>query len=423
MARTVSFPTDSIDFEVLSEAETVSFRTRNLCLPHTGGQALVPGPVFPSSEIVQTISPPATARPGLPCGPDGSDATDRVRFIRNYLASRFPDDPLTHELMALPIRPSSAKTYQSHWQEFMSFLGHEGVTSLSQCTLRLVAKFLTHLYRKGLIASTVANYRTALSVPLRTVLNIDLLDPAVSALIRAMSLRRPARPLTVPSWNLQTVLDHLEGLPANVSFDDSLARAAFLVLLCTGWRISELHACVKLSDYCLITHEGKLRIRPHEAFLAKNELSHSRWPHSYIEPLFDSDGSRSRLCPVNSMQLYLNCCENTSVGPLFTSRSGSPLTVFQLSRLICRLVLKADPEAKVKVHDIRKFASSLSLMQCMDVKGLMNAMRWKSSSAFFRHYLSITARPTQPVAIPSGVMSPDEDLDDPPAGPSTEHSV
>ena len=75
-------------------------------------------------------------------------------------------------------------------------------------------------------------------------------------MIHAMSLRRPARPLTAPSWNLQTVLDYMEGLPAHISFDDALTRAAFLVLLCTGWRISELQACVKLSDYCLITHEG-----------------------------------------------------------------------------------------------------------------------------------------------------------------------
>ena len=179
---------------------------------------------------------------------------------------------------------------------------------------------------------------------------------------------------------------------------------------------------MKLSEYCLITHEGKLRIRPHEAFLAKNELSHSRWPHSYIDPLFNPDGSRSKLCPVNNVQLYLNCTEPTSAGPLFTSRSGTPLTVFQLSRLICRIVLKADPAAKVKVHDIRKFASSLSLMQCMDVKDLLNAMRWKSSSAFFRHYLSITARPSHTVAIPSGVLSPDAVLDDPQAGPTAEAS-
>ena len=76
------------------------------------------------------------------------------------------------------------------------------------------------------------------------------------------------------------------------------------------------------------------------------------------------------------MQLYLNISEPQSVGPLFTSRSGTPLTVFMLSRLICRIVLKGDPAAKVKVHDIRKFASSLSLMQLMDVKDLLGAMRW-----------------------------------------------
>ena len=61
----------------------------------------------------------------------------------------------------------------------------------------------------------------------------------------------------------------------HIAYDDTLARAAFLVLLCTGWCISELQACVKLSDYCCITQDGKHRIRPHEALLAKNELSHS----------------------------------------------------------------------------------------------------------------------------------------------------
>ena len=66
------------------------------------------------------------------------------------------------------------------------------------------------------------------------------------------------------------------------------------------------------------------------------------------------------LCPVNNIQLYLNCSEPLSVGPLFTSRSGTPLTVFMLSRLICRIVLKAVPASRIKVLDIQKFASSFS---------------------------------------------------------------
>ena len=149
----------------------------------------------------------------------------------------------------------------------MAFLRREGVVSLSQCTLRHAVKFLTLIFKeKGIIASTVAHYRTALSFPLRMALNIDLLNPAMSAMLRAMSLRRPSRPLAAPSWILQHVLDSLEGLPARISHDDSLARAAFLVLLYTSWRISELQACVMLSDCCLFTPDGGLRIGPHMAF-------------------------------------------------------------------------------------------------------------------------------------------------------------
>ena len=86
--------------------------------------------------------------------------------------------------------------------------------------------------------------------------------------------------------------------------------------------------------------------------------------------------------------------------------------------LSLRLVLKGDPDAKVKVHDIRKFASSPSLMQLMDVKDLINAMRWKSALAFFRHYLTLTSRPLQPVLVPGGPILSEVDIDDPQPGPS-----
>ena len=238
-----------------------------------------------------------------------------------------------------------------------------------------------------------------------------------------MSLRRPARPLTAPSWNLLAVLVYMEGLPAHISFDDALAHAALRVPLCTGCRMSECQACVTLSDHCLITHEGYIRIRPHEAFLARNVLSHSRRPHSFIGPLFNSDGSRSVLYPVNNLQLHLICSEPLSVGPLFTSRSGTPLTVLMLSHLIYRLSQRVDPTPQVKVRDKRRFASSLSLLHCMDVKILLNAVRWKGSSAFFRRCLSLTSRPTRSVAIPCGVVTPDCDLVDPQAGPSGEASA
>ena len=77
-----------------------------------------------------------------------------------------------------------------------------------------------------------------------------------------------------------------------------------------------------------------------KAFLAKNELSHSRWPHSTIEPLFNADGSRFKLFAVKNMELYLTVSRPKSVGTLFTSRNE---TIFLLSKFICRLVLKSLP--------------------------------------------------------------------------------
>ena len=147
------------------------------------------------------------------------------------------------------------------------------------------------------MASTVAHYRYALSVPLRRVLKIDILNPGVFDLIKAMALLRPSKPFTAPSWNLQKVLDFLEGLTSRISYVDTRGRAAFLLLLCTGWRVSELHACVKLSKYCSESPDGSLCLRHHEIFLTKNELSQVRWPHTTINPLVISNKT-SRLCSV-----------------------------------------------------------------------------------------------------------------------------
>ena len=80
---------------------------------------------------------------------------------------------------------------------------------------------------------------------------------------------------------------------------------------------------------------------------------------------------------------------------MFIRSDGKDLSIHQLSTIVCRLILHGDP-----VHDIRKFAASLSFIQCMDVKELLKSIAWKSPAAFFRHYLIPTSRPLITVAIP-----------------------
>ena len=106
-----------------------------------------------------------------------------------------------------------------------------------------------------------------------------------------------------------------------------------------------MQACVRLSDYCLITQDGGLL---HQTIYGFSSLicviSFSLATHSCIGPLFSSIGSSPGPCPGRDI---LTFSEPLSVGPL--SRLDTPLTVFMLSRLLCRIVLMVDPATKMDV--------------------------------------------------------------------------
>ena len=117
----------------------------------------------------------------------------------------------------------------------------------------MAISFLSHLFHvKKLKPSTVSHYRSALSRPLKEYFNIDLTCNTVHSLLRGMKIRRPHEPSPKPQWNLGRVLSLLES-QASSSETHSLRRTVFLLLLATGWRISEIHACVRDKDYCRIS--------------------------------------------------------------------------------------------------------------------------------------------------------------------------
>ena len=48
-------------------------------------------------------------------------------------------------------------------------------------------------------------------------------------------------------------------------------------------------------------------------------------------------------------------------------------------------------------------------MDSMDIKDLLHSMHWKSSAAFYRHYMFATTTPNKTVAIPGRCIRPDDD--------------
>ena len=126
-------------------------------------------------------------------------------------------------------------------------------------------------YDKALRLSTITHYRFTLSLPLQLKWGIDLRVPEINQLLRAMRIQRPKAITTAPSWKLSSVLNFLEKGTEPTSEVMVLRKAAFLVLLAIGWRISKLHECVREEEFCRFSENSTLTIRPHPSSLAKNE--------------------------------------------------------------------------------------------------------------------------------------------------------
>ena len=182
-----------------------------------------------------------------------------------------------------------------------------------------------------------------------------------------------------------------------------MRKAAFLILLATGWRISELQACVRDAELCKFTERSSLIIRPHPLFLAKNECR-KRMSFREIKPLRDEDtDAPSKLCPVAALRAYLELTETTTSGNLFLTPNNheKPMGVQQLGSHIKTLITSADPNSKVKVHEVRKYAASHSLAETMVIGDLVSNFNWSSPAVFYKYYFMQTETLSKPVSLPT----------------------
>ena len=201
----------------------------------------------------------------------------------------------------------------------------------------------------------------AITEPLKLGFSIDLHDKGGSNLIKDMKTGRPSKTPKIPQWSLNKVLNFLVQLPNAISTEMTLMKCSFLLMLATGWRVSELNACTRDPNYCKIIN-GKLWITPNPLFLAKNEAPDKRRPPKIIEPLLMEDGKPSCLCPVEAFKQYIKKSSKFKAGNLWIHpNSSQSLQVTQLGNLICKLIKKANPGLEATVHELRKFAASYAL--------------------------------------------------------------
>ena len=253
--------------------------------------------------------------------------------------------------------------------------------------------------------STVQHYKLALSESLRA-LGVEIKIPDFSKLMKAMEIERPRRPSTNPQWSLNTVLRYIDELQEPLSELQLLRKASFLLLLATGYRISELHACEREGDFCRFLENGSLSIRPRSGFLAKNEHPKRPWGTKVVKPLILPDGKISNLCPVATLRKYLDFSKSRKGRDMFLppSEEYKSLTIKKLSYHICSLIVEADPDTKARVKDVRAYAASFSLEQTMLLGQLIHEIGWSSAVMFFKHYCVPVETLDRAVALPVRVQ-------------------
>ena len=328
--------------------------------------------------------------------------TSRVEVLKMAYRKRFPDCDAAVNLMATPLRKNLIRDYQHKWTSFLGFLRINGIT-FNQVTVSSVLRFFTYLFhQKHFKPGTVAHYKTALTVPLKEYFNIDLKETAFSELLRGMWLQRPNIPHPAPAWSLNKVLNFIEALTEPIEETMLLRKTAFLLLLSTGWRISELHACVRNKEFCRFSENSSLFIRPHPSFLAKNELPYRRWSFKEIKILKLADGSTSKLCPVTALRRYLSLSSDRTTGDLLLTPGNhqKKLTIHQLTTQVCSLILQADHTTKSNVHDIRAYAASFAFAEGMLVGDLVSAINWSSPAVFYKFYFTQTEPMERPLSLP-----------------------
>ena len=200
-------------------------------------------------------------------------------------------------------------------------------------------------------------------------------------------------------WSLNRVLSHLDTLDMSIEFN-LLRKSAFLLLLATGWRISELHACVRDQEHCRFTTAQSLVLRPHSSFLAKNGHTNRLKPKE-ISILRDAKGNISNICPVTTLRRYLDLNRDSKNSLFLHTKFDKELTVKGLNSAICSIIRDAEPEAKARAHDIRRMAASLSFLKDMNIGDLTEEFNWSSPAVFYKHYFMAVSLPDRPIAIPS----------------------
>ena len=137
-----------------------------------------------------------------------------------YLREKLSGSSLSEEASRLFLaswRAKSNQSYDSHFRKWISWCSERGSNPVSG-PIAEVANFLADLYEQGYQSRSLNAFRSAISSVHDRVDGVEVgKHPMVTRLLKGAFHDRPPLPRYIATWNVQSMLDYLEGLGTNTS--------------------------------------------------------------------------------------------------------------------------------------------------------------------------------------------------------------
>ena len=249
--------------------------------------------------------------------------SSRVETLRAILRAKGHSREAAN-MMSRCLRESSQQVYESHWSRFVAFCRTKR-WHVFRVRSHHFNTYMMHLFRDGLLPSTIISHRTSVVSVLRHWVYDPAADPHIKLLVKAFRLERPVQCRIMPKWDLHLVLLSLmrplftsQSEEDGESSDDVIPlkwrtfKCVFLLALASARRRSYLQALSIAPGRCVFARGNTQRqlvvsLLPEPGFLAKNQqrTQATEWiTVPGIAHLNPTELERM-LCPVRQLKLYI----------------------------------------------------------------------------------------------------------------------
>lgn len=290
-------------------------------------------------------------------------------------------------LLVASVAPNTLKAYNTGLQCFSSFREQYGLHQSWPPTVEQLAMFLSYMSLKGLSSKTADLYITAISFQCKV---SDLPDNTKHFLINKLAegfrrqggSKRVRLPITFEL--LKSILTTLPVVCCN-GFEAALFKAVYVLAYFGFFRVGEITVANKSTmEFGRVLNLGDISFVNGNQYMLVN-LRFSKTDQLGKGTVLKISKTGSSICPVIILRQYLRQRPKVA-GPLFCHFDGKPLTRYQFSSVLQKVIKLINPQLQgFRSHSFRIGAATRAAQLGWPIEKIKEAGRWASEA--YRSYI------------------------------------